>query len=89
MLYQHAAYEIFDYPGRFKDEQHGEDFARYLIEGWRNNADMVTGSSNSPRLQPGLCFALTVHPLEDLNSQWQVIACEMQGDQPRLISGRR
>ncbi|WP_279635021.1 contractile injection system protein, VgrG/Pvc8 family, partial [Rahnella bruchi] len=33
MPYQHAAYEIFDYPGRFKDEQHGEDFARYQIEG--------------------------------------------------------
>ncbi|WP_415838592.1 type VI secretion system tip protein TssI/VgrG, partial [Rahnella bruchi] len=87
MPYQHAAYEIFDYPGRFKDEQHGEDFARYQIEGWRNNADMVNGTSNSPRMQPGLCFALTDHPREDLNSQWQVIACEMQGDQPQALIG--
>jgi type VI secretion system secreted protein VgrG len=87
MPYQHAAYEIFDYPGRFKDEQHGEDFARYQIEGWRNNADMVSGTSNSPRMQPGLCFALTDHPREDLNSQWQVIACEIQGDQPQALIG--
>jgi type VI secretion system secreted protein VgrG len=87
MPFQHAAYEIFDYPGRFKDEQHGEDFARYQIEGWRNNADRVTGTSNSPRLQPGLCFALTDHPREDLNAQWQVIACEMQGDQPQALIG--
>ncbi|EBQ9208298.1 type VI secretion system tip protein VgrG, partial [Salmonella enterica subsp. enterica serovar Anecho] len=27
---QRTQYEIFDYPGRFKDEQHGQDFARYL-----------------------------------------------------------
>ncbi|MBU9845842.1 type VI secretion system tip protein TssI/VgrG [Rahnella ecdela] len=87
MPYQHAAYEIFDYPGRFKDEQHGEDFARYQIDGWRNNADMVSGTSNSPRMQPGLCFALTDHPRADLNSQWQVVACEIQGDQPQALIG--
>ncbi|EGS1130203.1 hypothetical protein CFSAN000509_002595, partial [Salmonella bongori CFSAN000509] len=43
--YSHAAenlngqfiwYEIFDYPGRFKDESHGRAFARYRTEGWRS-----------------------------------------------------
>jgi type VI secretion system secreted protein VgrG len=39
---QRTQYEVFDYPGRFKDEQHGQDFARYQMEGWRNNAETAS-----------------------------------------------
>lgn len=87
LKYQRGMYEIFDYPGRFKDEQHGEDFSRYQIEGWRNNADVVVGSSNTPQLQPGVCFSLTDHPREDLNAKWQVVSTEMQGNQPQALIG--
>ena len=85
LKYQRGMYEIFDYPGRFKDEQHGEDFSRYQIEGWRNNADVVVGNSNTPQLQPGVCFSLTDHPREDLNAKWQVVTTEMQGHQPQAL----
>ncbi|MGV4115761.1 contractile injection system protein, VgrG/Pvc8 family, partial [Citrobacter freundii] len=36
---QRTQYEIFDYPGRFKDVQHGQDFARYQAEGHRQDAE--------------------------------------------------
>ncbi|RJT32776.1 type VI secretion system Vgr family protein [Rahnella woolbedingensis] len=87
MAYQHAVYDVYDYPGRFKDEQHGEDFAKYQIEGWRNNADFVVGSSNSPQLQPSVSFNLTDHPRDDLNAQWQVVAVDIYGDQPQAVIG--
>ncbi|MBF7994840.1 type VI secretion system tip protein TssI/VgrG [Rahnella laticis] len=87
MKNQHDLYKIFDYPGRFKDEQHGADFAKYQIEGWRNNADVVAGRSNSPELSPGLCFSLTNHPREDLNVNWQVVSSELSGDQPQAWIG--
>lgn len=58
---QLSQYEIFDYPGRFKDEQHGQDFTRYQMDGLRNNAETATGSSNSPRLWPGNRFTLAKH----------------------------
>ncbi|MBV6818403.1 type VI secretion system tip protein VgrG [Rahnella sp. PD12R] len=87
MKFQHDLYEIYDYPGRFKDEQHGADFAKYQIEGWRNNADIAVGSSNTPELYPGVCFALSAHPREDLNVNWQVVASEMHGDQPQAWIG--
>ncbi|MFS3823605.1 contractile injection system protein, VgrG/Pvc8 family, partial [Citrobacter freundii] len=44
---QRTQYEIFDYPGRFKDEQHGQDFARYLADGFRHDAETAAGVSNS------------------------------------------
>ncbi|EIQ4513160.1 type VI secretion system tip protein VgrG, partial [Salmonella enterica] len=64
---QGTQYEIFDYPGRFKDEQHGRDFARYRMEGWRNGAEQAFCVSNSARLWPGVRFTLTGHPSETLN----------------------
>ncbi|WP_275044591.1 contractile injection system protein, VgrG/Pvc8 family, partial [Citrobacter freundii] len=53
---QRTQYEIFDYPGRFKDVQHGQDFARYQAEGYRQDAETAACVSNSPKLWPGKRF---------------------------------
>lgn len=84
---QRTQYEVFDYPGRFKDEQHGEDFARYQIEGWRNNAEMATGQSNSAKLWPGIRFTLRGHPYVSLNQEWQVVTSLIHGEQPQAEHG--
>ncbi|MCW0136355.1 contractile injection system protein, VgrG/Pvc8 family [Escherichia coli] len=36
--YQRTQYEVYDYPGRFKGA-HGQNFARWQMDGWRNNAE--------------------------------------------------
>ncbi|EJJ0116304.1 type VI secretion system tip protein VgrG [Salmonella enterica] len=86
---QRNQYEVLDYPGRFKDEQHGRDFARYQTEGRRNDAETAFGSSNSPKLWPGTRFTLTDHPADDLNREWQVVVSELHGEQPQAIPGTR
>jgi len=84
---QRTQYEVFDYPGRFKDEQHGEDFARYQIEGWRHNAEIATGQSNSSKLWPGVRFTLSGHPAASLNTEWQVVTSLINGEQPQAEHG--
>ncbi|WP_407171818.1 type VI secretion system Vgr family protein [Citrobacter farmeri] len=84
---QLTQYEIFDYPGRFKDEQHGQAFARYQMDGWRNNAETATGCSNSPKLWPGKRFTLTGHPSDTLNREWQVVSSVLTGGQPQALHG--
>ncbi|EIZ8585509.1 type VI secretion system tip protein VgrG [Salmonella enterica subsp. enterica] len=84
---QKEQYEIFDYPGRFKDEQHGRDFSRYQMEGLRNNAEMATCFSNTARLWPGTRFRLTGHPSETVNREWQVISSTLTGVQPQALHG--
>ncbi|EGJ1648773.1 type VI secretion system tip protein TssI/VgrG [Salmonella enterica] len=84
---QYPIYEIFDYPGRFKDEGRGQAFTRYQTEGWRNNAEMVSGVSDSPKLYPGVRFELKEHPCADLNVQWQVVSSELIGEQPQAQIG--
>ncbi|OFS11056.1 type VI secretion system tip protein VgrG [Hafnia sp. HMSC23F03] len=87
MDYQHAQYEVFDYPGRFKDE-HGQNFARWQTEGWRNNAEMAHGESRSPAIWPGRRITLTDHPQASLNREWQVVESALSGSQPQAVAGR-
>ncbi|RZN46508.1 type VI secretion system tip protein VgrG [Escherichia sp. E13S3] len=82
---QFEQYEIYDYPGRFKDEQHGQDFTRYQMDGLRNDAELGSGSSNSPRLWPGTRFTLENHPQKTLNREWQVIGSTLTGEQPQAL----
>ncbi|HDV1495739.1 TPA: type VI secretion system tip protein VgrG, partial [Escherichia coli] len=84
---QLAQYEIFDYPGRFKDEQHGKDFTLYQMESLRSDAEKATGQSNSPKLWPGTRFTLTGHPQKMLNREWQVVQSILSGDQPQALHG--
>lgn len=84
---QRNQYEVMDYPGRFKDEQHGKDFTRYQLEGWRNDTEIAAGNSNSAKIWPGTRFTLTDHPADDLNRDWQVVASELHGEQPQAVPG--
>ncbi|STE15893.1 type VI secretion system tip protein TssI/VgrG [Citrobacter sp. wls718] len=84
---QLSQYEIFDYPGRFKDESHGQNFTRYKTEGWRNGAETAACVSNSPKLWPGKRFTLTGHPSPTLNREWQVTGCVLKGEQPQAQHG--
>ncbi|EIY5741433.1 type VI secretion system tip protein VgrG, partial [Escherichia coli] len=84
---QLAQYEIFDYPGRFKDEQHGKDFTLYQMGSLRSDAEKATGQSNSPKLWPGTQFTLTGHPQKMLNREWQVVQSILSGSQPQALHG--
>ncbi|HAO2849199.1 TPA: type VI secretion system tip protein VgrG, partial [Escherichia coli] len=79
--------EIFDYPGRYKDEQHGKDFTLYQMESLRSDAEKATGQSNSPKLWPGTRFMLTGHPQKMLNREWQVVQSILSGNQPQALHG--
>jgi type VI secretion system secreted protein VgrG len=85
--YQRTQYEVFDYPGRFKDG-HGQNFARWQVEGWRNNAEEAQGKSRSPEIWPGRRLRLTGHPQAGLNREWQVVSSDLQGKQPQAAAGR-
>lgn len=85
--WQRDQYEIFDYPGRFKDEQHGQEFVRRQVAGLRNGAETALCNTGSPKLWPGMRFTMTGHPLESLNTTWQVVSCDMRGEQPQAVPG--
>ncbi|CAM4250335.1 type VI secretion system Vgr family protein [Serratia silvae] len=81
---QQQVYEHYDYPGRFKDGI-GEKFARYRLDGLRNDAHQGYGESNCFALQPGIRFTLGAHPREDLNTCWQPVQVIHRGSQPQAL----
>ncbi|EOP0698361.1 type VI secretion system tip protein TssI/VgrG, partial [Escherichia coli] len=85
--YQRTQYEVYDYPGRFKGA-HGQNFARWQMDSWRNNAEVARGTSRSPEIWPGRRIALTGHPQANLNREWQVVASDLHGEQPQAVPGR-
>ncbi|HCP3523343.1 TPA: type VI secretion system tip protein VgrG, partial [Escherichia coli] len=85
--YQRTQYEVYDYPGRFKSA-HGQNFARWQMDGWRNNAETARGMSRSSEIWPGRRIVLTGHPQANLNREWQVVASELHGEQPQAVPGR-
>ncbi|EEY3974311.1 type VI secretion system tip protein VgrG, partial [Escherichia coli] len=86
--YQRTQYEVYDYLGRFKGA-HGQNFARWQMDGWRNNAETARGMSRSPEIWPGRRIVLTGHPQANLNREWQVVASELHGEQPQAVPGRQ
>ncbi|HHB9872437.1 TPA: type VI secretion system tip protein TssI/VgrG, partial [Escherichia coli] len=86
--YQRTQYEVYDYPGRFKSA-HGQNFARWQMDGWRNNAETARGMGRSPEIWPGRRVVLTGHPQANLNREWQVVASELHGEQPQAVPGRQ
>ncbi|MFP1463503.1 contractile injection system protein, VgrG/Pvc8 family [Escherichia coli] len=67
----------------------GQNFARWQMEGWRNNAETARGMRRSPEIWPGRRIVLTGHPQANLNREWQVVASELHGEQPQAVPGRR
>ncbi|HCN8369053.1 TPA: hypothetical protein N6471_004670, partial [Escherichia coli] len=41
---------------------HGQNFARWQMDGWRNNAETARGMSRSPEIWPGRRIVLTGQP---------------------------
>ncbi|WP_083446688.1 MULTISPECIES: type VI secretion system tip protein VgrG [Xenorhabdus] len=82
---QQIYYEHYDYPGRFKDEQHGKAFTRYRLEALRSNAVTGQGSGNAIAIQPGKLFTLNNHPRADLNNAWQTVSTQHSGSQPQAL----
>ncbi|AQU81417.1 MULTISPECIES: type VI secretion system Vgr family protein [unclassified Halomonas] len=82
---QHADYEHYDYPGRYKQDASGEPFTRIRLEQLRREAITAQAESDLPELAPGLRFTLADHDTSSLNRDWQVLEVIHQGEQPQAL----
>ncbi|WP_058913355.1 type VI secretion system tip protein VgrG [Entomohabitans teleogrylli] len=84
---QGATYSHYDYPGRYKGDPAGQQFAQWRIQALRNDARQGEGTTNCPALEPGVCFTLANHPLEACNGRWQITGATHSGRQPQALEG--
>jgi type VI secretion system secreted protein VgrG len=72
----HAKYELFDYPGRYKEMSDGENFVHIRGEEQQACYERCEGNSNARGLGVGNLFTLTEHPSHHQNREYLVIAAD-------------
>ncbi len=62
MKFQNAKnFEIFDFPGEYRNRDYGKDLARIRMEELEADHDLVSGSSSCKTFSPGLSFTIGRH----------------------------
>jgi type VI secretion system secreted protein VgrG len=69
-----ADFEIYDYPGEYKESSDGETYARARLEELQAQYEEVQGQGNVAGLMTGCLFKLTNYVREDQNREYLVTA---------------
>lgn len=69
-----AEFEIYDYPGEYKESSEGDAYARARIEELHAQYEEVQGQGNVGGLSTGCLFKLTNYPRDDQNREYLVTA---------------
>ncbi|MCA8115541.1 type VI secretion system Vgr family protein [Burkholderia cepacia] len=79
--HQSQDYEVYQFPGRYKEDAAGRPFTRTRLLGLRGDARTAEVEGDDARLVPGLAFDLTGHPRADLNRGWRPLRIRHRGVQ--------
>lgn len=70
--HDHSEYEIYEYPGRYKESGHGEVYTRARIEAIRAGYETISCESDARGIAAGSYFELTDHPRSLFNKSFLV-----------------
>ncbi|ODP97541.1 type VI secretion system Vgr family protein [Salinivibrio sp. DV] len=83
--YQRQDYEVYDFPGRFKDDAQGQHLSQVRKEFLVREQVTAIGKSNHMHLQAGYGFELQDHLNREMNQWWQVVRIQHRGTQPQAL----
>ena len=69
-----ADFEIYDYPGEYKESSEGDEYVRARIEELQAQYEQVQGQGNVGGLSTGSLFTLINYPREDQNREYLITA---------------
>ena len=78
-----AQYEIYDYPGEYKQSADGDHYSRVRIEELQAQHETLEGQGNAAGLATGALFKLTDYPRADQNREYLVASAHytLQSDE--------
>ena len=71
-----ANFEIYDYPGVYRETGEGATYARTRIEELQTEHEQVNGTSNARGIATGSLFTLSKYPRDDQNREYLIISTE-------------
>lgn len=72
------ALEVYQYPGRFLDQDVGTRYAQVLLDSLQAERHVVSGEATVLTMSPGRRFTLTDHPYDPLNQELLITAVEIE-----------
>lgn len=85
--FAHGSYEVFDYPGTYKEVGVGEAYARTRLEEAHATAQRVSTGGNARGLVVGGVFTLSEHTVAAQNQEYLVVSYEATFRTHTLESG--
>ncbi|MFA1238919.1 type VI secretion system Vgr family protein [Serratia odorifera] len=79
--------DVYDWPGRFVDHQHGEFYARIRQEAWQAGHQQTSGTGTALGIAPGHTFTLHNAPYASDNGEYLVTQAEYHLRENRYASG--
>ncbi len=80
---QHAHYEKYDYPGRYKFDASGKPFNQYRLEFERRDTRIATATSDDLKLITGKYLTLSQAPTANEQTVWLAVSVSHAGTQPQ------
>jgi type VI secretion system secreted protein VgrG len=71
--YTHSKYEVYDYPGKYTEQDKGTDFAKFRLEAEQALDHRRLGEGDAPSLFPGGLVTLQKYATESENQEYQVV----------------
>lgn len=79
--------DVYDWPGRFVDHQHGEFYARIRQERWQVEHQKIQGVATAIGIAPGHTFSLVNAPFFTDNGAYLTTAVHYHFEENRYASG--
>ena len=73
--YAHSKMEIYDYPGKYKDEDKGKKFSKVRLEAEQCQDNRRHCEGDAPSLFPGSLTTAERHPIDSENKEYLVVQC--------------
>lgn len=72
----HAGYEIFDYPGGYKEVGLGESMVKIRREEHQTRFERCEGAGNARGLATGYTFKMLKHPMDNQNTDYLIVSAK-------------
>ncbi|MCC8458439.1 type VI secretion system Vgr family protein [Photorhabdus aegyptia] len=82
---QKTLFELFESYGRFQKDAEAKPFVQRRHQAVENQRQAGCGQSNCFKLMPGKIFALNEHPVDAMNTRWQIVTIHHHGKCPQAL----
>ncbi|MQL49564.1 type VI secretion system tip protein VgrG [Photorhabdus khanii] len=82
---EETLFSIFESYGRFQKDAEAKPFVQRRQQAVQNQQQAGSGQSNCFKLMPGKIFDLSEHPVDEMNTRWQIVTIHHYGKCPQAL----